>query len=358
MKGLLIYRVDLGNPSNSGVLQKLKGQYIAYQSLGVEIDTVHILNNALIFQNKKIKQLSGISTLDIHHRSFWKAMTSLDLASYDIIHLRYPYSTPYLVRFIKELPSNLQLIIEFPTYPYAQEFKAWKKVLLYVDKVYRPQVLSRASHCIHYGTEIQLLGLPCVNITNGINISSVKERKPTPSKDQQLNLLAIGKWQNWHGLDRLLKGIAASVYKDIELTIIGEGPENTSLTRLVKALELEDQVKFLGNKIGAELDRFFDPADIAVGTLGMHRKGVEVDASLKHREYAARGIPFIYAGKDPDFLDCNFALSIPKDESYVDIALLYHLKNKKLSSKKIRNYAEKNLAWESRITKVLSSSIK
>ena len=53
--------------------------------------------------------------------------------------------------------------------------------------------------------------------------------------------------------------------------------------------------------MGKELDELFDLADFAIGSLARHRSHIDKIKTLKNREYAARGIPFIYSETDEDF---------------------------------------------------------
>ena len=53
--------------------------------------------------------------------------------------------------------------------------------------------------------------------------------------------------------------------------------------------------------------------------MGRHRSGITVIKTLKNREYATRGIPFIYSEQDSDFDQQPYVLKAPADESPVDI---------------------------------------
>ncbi len=53
-----------------------------------------------------------------------------------------------------------------------------------------------------------------------------------------------------------------------------------------------------GPKMGIELDQEFQSADLGMGTLGMHRKGLTSGSVLKLREYTARGIPSVIGYDD------------------------------------------------------------
>jgi hypothetical protein len=51
---------------------------------------------------------------------------------------------------------------------------------------------------------------------------------------------------------------------------------------------------------GAELESYFERVHLGVGTLALHRKNLTEAASLKVRDYAARGLPFMLAYHDKD----------------------------------------------------------
>lgn len=70
---------------------------------------------------------------------------------------------------------------------------------------------------------------------------------------------------------------------------------------------------------GKELDDVFNQCQFAIGSLGRHRSGITVIKTLKNREYATRGIPFIYSEIDSDFEHQPYILKAPADESPVDI---------------------------------------
>ena len=64
---------------------------------------------------------------------------------------------------------------------------------------------------------------------------------------------------------------------------------------LIDRYDLKDKVIFHGALFGAELDDVFNQCQFAIGSLGRHRSGITRIKTLKNREYATRGIPFIYS---------------------------------------------------------------
>lgn len=81
---------------------------------------------------------------------------------------------------------------------------------------------------------------------------------------------------------------------------------------LITHYHIEKQVIFHGQKMGKELDELFDLADFAIGSLARHRSHIDKIKTLKNREYAARGIPFIYSETDEDLTVClTFSKHLP-----------------------------------------------
>jgi hypothetical protein len=68
--------------------------------------------------------------------------------------------------------------------------------------------------------------------------------------------------------------------------------DEINLKNLASRLRINDHIIFHGFVHGKELDRLFEQNHIAVGSLGIHRIGLNQLSILKAREYCARGIPF------------------------------------------------------------------
>ena len=154
---------------------------------------------------------------------------------------------------------------------------------------------------------------------NGINVSQCTPARYTPYTGEVLKLVFLGSsTARWHGLDRLVRGLAQ--YRGpvrIELHLVGD--VTSEIRELIASLGLREQLIFHGTCSGEKLDQIFDQAHIAVGTLGMHRKKLKYGATLKIREYMARGVPFILSYIDEDITDdFSFCLRLPPDESPVD----------------------------------------
>jgi glycosyltransferase involved in cell wall biosynthesis len=195
-------------------------------------------------------------------------------------------------------------------------------------------------------------GKPHITIGNGINVASVSIRPPLLYSGDTIDLLFMASDTNrWHGVDRIIRGLAN--YNGpikVLLHIAGNGPELPPLQKLVNMLDITGQVIFHGFATGKDLDHLFNTCHIAIGSLGLHRIGLNEASILKARDYCARGIPYIISCPDPDFPD-NFPyiLRIPADETPVDIEKIIGFAQRIYEdpdfSQKMRAYAVEKLDW-------------
>lgn len=94
---------------------------------------------------------------------------------------------------------------------------------------------------------------------------------------------------------------------------------------------------------------------MGVASLARHRNGIESLKSLKNREYAARGIPFVYSERDSDFDGMPYVLKAPADDTPLDItALLGWLDTADRTPAHIRTTIEGRLSWERQMQKVMT----
>ena len=176
-------------------------------------------------------------------------------------------------------------------------------------------------------------------------------RRYVPYRGEDLHLLCVANISRWHGLDRLIRGLGAYHGPTrVTLHIAGDGSELPNLKKIINQLDITDQVIFHGLTTGKDLDDLFNICHIAVGSLGMHRKGLTQTSELKAREYCARGIPYIIACADPDFPDdFPYLYRFLSDESPVDIERIIEFTQKVYKDpehpQKMRAYAVEHLDW-------------
>ncbi len=130
--------------------------------------------------------------------------------------------------------------------------------------------------------------------------------------------------------------------------MVGEGTELAYYKSLVQQYKLEESVIFYGKRFGSELDEIYNKSDIAIGCLGLYKKGVNTVSSLKTVEYVSKGLPVVN-GFVEDLFSSNpqFVCEFDNDDSPInlcDILGWYEDLIKKYSSKEklvesIRSFA-------------------
>ena len=156
--------------------------------------------------------------------------------------------------------------------------------------------------------EYVALGFPREKIFVAYNSVSPAPSQPLPSRPSSFSLqptvLFVGRLQARKRIDYLLRACAET--KNIRLVIVGDGPERAALESLAK--EIYPSAEFMGAKYGAELEPYFEAADLFVlpGTGG-----------LAVQEAMSYGLPIIVAqgdGTQDDLVRKGNGWQIPPDD--------------------------------------------
>ena len=108
----------------------------------------------------------------------------------------------------------------------------------------------------------------------------------------------------------------------------------------------------------AKRDKLFEQCDFGIGSLGRHRSGITHIKTLKNREYAARGIPFVYSEIDDDFENMPYIMKIPADESIVNITTILSFYNQLHATPQTIRNSIQSLSWNNQMKKVIDAIIK
>lgn len=312
-------------------------------------------NETILQSNPFGKRYSTLVKRLIYYK---KLLKFIDEKNVKLIYVRYPFSEPFFIRFLKECKKrSVKVLLEIPTYPYDEELSTFK---LFIDRAFRKYLHKYVDRVVAVSNHEEIFGIPTIRISNGIDIEEVKATS-TSKKVHAMNLIGVAGLQFWHGYDRVVTGLyeyyKTNPDRKVYFHIVGAGAELESLKKLTETLGLSEFVIFHGPKHGEELDSLFDEAHIAIGSLGLHRISLESGAVLKVREYCARGMPFVISYNDLDFPDdFPYMLKVPADESPVDIEQIlrfYDRIKEREFVKEMREYAEKNLSWEVKLKPVI-----
>lgn len=284
----------------------------------------------------------------------------------ELVYMRSEHNaSPFLIRFVQQLSSlGVKTVMEIPTYPYDQEYITFEsKCFLFVDRMFRKRLAKELHAIVTFSNQKEIFGQRTIQISNGIDFSSIK-LKENQNRVDELHLIGVAEIHYWHGFDRVVAGLAdyyskgpvdCRIYFHIVGDFSGEREKNEILP-LIEEYHLEKFVILYGSLYGPDLDLLFDRSDIGIGSLGRHRSNITYIKTLKNREYAARGIPFVYSEIDDDFEKMPYILKVPADESPINTNRLIEFKRLvNETPEKIRNTV-KHLSWKNQMEKVLIAS--
>ena len=115
----------------------------------------------------------------------------------------------------------------------------------------------------------------------------------------------------WHGIDKIIDlatHLPASCFE-----IVGFMRSDLS------DLSIPDNVRFHGPKYGKELEAIYQKCDVGIGTLALHRRGMNTTSALKPLEYLIFGLPVIlgYTETEPRLNSADYTLSIGNHEGNI-----------------------------------------
>jgi len=246
----------------------------------------------------------------------------------------YQNANPMLVHFFKRLrKAGIHCVTEIPTYPYDDEFYhfEWKyKIGLKMDQMFRNQLYKYMDALVTFSDAEKIFGQRTIRISNGVDFDSIPLHQFTnhlflekEEKNLPLHLIGVAEVHDWHGFDRVMTGIGE--YKgdrDVFFHVVGGvhpyRMKNVFLP-IINKYRIQNKIIFHDQLFGDALTKVFNQCQFAIGSLGRHRSGITTIKTLKNREYATRGIPFIYSEQDSDFDNKPYVLKAPAEDTPLNI---------------------------------------
>ena len=352
----LHYRDVIDNEKPGGIEKKVAAQIKAFNDAGLSCDFI-------LCKQPETTMSKVLSCLPFFSDGInWPDPASM--ADYSFMYIRRPrFASRELIGFIKDtkqMNPRIKVVYEIPTYPYDDEMK---NPLLYPalikDRKKRMGLKACVDRIATLTDDKGIFDIEAIKIMNGIDLSRVSLKEPAPSLEE-VHIVVVASFEPWHGLDRLIKGVidyyqSKAIHRSIILHVVGAGNVLKPLIGQVNAAGLKDRIIFHGYCNSTELDMLYNQCSLAVESLGFHRIGLTVSATLKSREYLAKGIPFICANMTDVFMDnpVDFCLRIPSDETPVDVNAVLDFHDSLYSSEtqealiaRVRSFAESHLGMD------------
>lgn len=286
----------------------------------------------------------------------------------ELVYVRcFMNASPFVIRLFKRLQKDgIKAVMEVPTYPYDGEFASLPlkyRVEHIFDKLFRNKLASYMDAIVTFSDEQQIFGQRTIRISNGVDFDTLPLHQPPLLQEraggEALHLIGVAEVHPWHGFDRVLTGLGEYYQRGGEQPVVFHIVGGVSdammhdFRSIIEQYHIEDKVVFHGKLFGEQLDEVFAQSQFAIGSLARHRSGITHIKTLKNREYAARGIPFIYSEEDSDFDQQPYVLKAPADESPIDIErIIRFLSEHHEEPADIRKSVD-HLSWRAQMQRVL-----
>jgi glycosyltransferase involved in cell wall biosynthesis len=229
----------------------------------------------------------------------------------DVIYLRHTTVSPSLLALAAAFPTVVGGDLDD-----LDEFRIRSPLRYWYARVTRDRLLRRARRIVVVTNElarhpaIVRLGRPVSVFPNSIDLACYAELPPPENTSPRLVFIGSPRLA-WAGVDKIAR--LASQFPSWRFDVVGPGPEELPGTPanvvIHGPLEREEYVPIMAQ------------ADVAIGPLALHRKGLSEASALKVAEYLACGIPVILGNAETAFPDgAPFLLQLPNTEDNVDAA--------------------------------------
>lgn len=298
----IAYLVHWDLSKETGVLKKIREQMSCWRALGHEVRLIALAPTAEVWSG-----LEGLDAIAVPRSGRWsrwrQGRTAARLArewAPDLVYTRFGPYHPALDSLSRSFPTVLELNTDdrrefgllLPRYKYLYHLATRSRLLE------RSRGMVAVTHELAraYGGH----GAPVTVIANGIDLSAYPELPPAPRTGAAVRAVFIGAHDAvWHGVDKIVT--LARQLPDWHFDLIG--PSLAAAPPNVTAH---------GPLARREYESLMAGADLAIGTLALHRKEMYEACPLKVREYLAYGIPCIIGYRDTDFPEAApYLLELP-----------------------------------------------
>jgi hypothetical protein len=277
--------------SHSGVFQKIAGQTERWRA-GGNIVRVFVATRddpdewRTRFEGSLVRRYDGpLSRL----RAMLALVDGVRRFRPDVVYLRWDLFYPPMLAF----PRRAPLVIEVNTDDLI-EYAMGRRIRAIYNARTRSLLMRRARALVFVTDELSrresFRGFPgrhCV-ITNGIDLEAYP-LLPPPANERPRLVFVGSSGQPWQGFDKV--ATLARLRPGWDFDVVGMDSDGADSPANVASHGPLDRAGVLG---------VLARADVAIGTLALHRKGMSEASPLKVREYLAVGLPVLNGYVDPD----------------------------------------------------------
>lgn len=369
MEKSALFIVFHGFDPNNGISKKITYQINALNACGIYTHLCYMdekNNKRRMVGNQVIADYgTGIKSKILKRTEFSSIVKYAIKENITFVYIRSNHNAnPFTINMVKRMKkAGMKVVMEIPTYPYDAEYLSQGMgKQIFQDRIFRKLLAQQLDAIVTFSDANKIFGKKTIRISNGIDFNSIHLKRINAVDSSVINLIGVAEIHPWHGFDRVIKGLAAYYSKPHDVIVIFHivgyfffNNDEVMYKQMISDNHLDQYIILHGKKHGEELDKIFDTCGFGIGSLGRHRVGIDKIKTLKNREYAARGIPFIYSETDEDFDDKEYVMKAPADETAIDISSIISFYRKlRLSPTEIRASIN-HLSWDNQMKKVVKS---
>lgn len=369
MEKSALFIVFHGFDPNNGISKKISYQINAINACGIHTHLCYMEekgNKTRMVDGKTIADYgSGLKSKILKRIEFSSIVKYAIKEHITLVYIRSNHNAnPFTINMVKRMKkAGMKVVMEIPTYPYDAEYLSQGMgKQIFQDRIFRKLLAQQLDAIVTFSDANKIFGKKTIRISNGIDFNSIHLKRINAVDSSVINLIGVAEIHPWHGFDRVIKGLAAYYSKPHDVIVIFHivgyfffNNDEVMYKQMISDNHLDQYIILHGKKHGDELDKIFDTCNFGIGSLGRHRVGIYKIKTLKNREYAARGIPFIYSETDEDFDDKEYVMKAPADETAIDICSIISFYRKlRLSPTEIRASIN-HLSWDNQMKKVVKS---
>jgi len=164
--------------------------------------------------------------------------------------------------------------------------------------------------------------------------------------DDNTRIISLARLDGWKHVERIIEAFSEVAIRNMFLQIVGGGPEENNLKRLVNDLDLDDKVIFYGEVSRSEALKLLSNSDIFMSTNDYSN----ISNSLMEAMSAGKGIIVLNSGKTSYMIDGTNGLVVEEEDLSTAITKLCNKEIRSLFGYKAKKYAADNFeSWDSRI---------
>lgn len=305
MRVAYIVRWDVGR--ETGVIKKIRSQILAWSDQGVEARLFVLSPTEGVWPGLGDVQLETVRSKGLweRDRSCSKLLDRVRAWHPDLAYVRFGAHYRPLERFMDNVPT----VVEVNTDDVAEYRLSLSWYKYWYHRLTRRRIVRRAAGIVSVTSELALafrgVGVPVVVIANGVDLARVEPAPPGEGKG--VRAVFVGSPGSvWHGVDKIL--VLAEELPDWQFDILGPEVQGA----------VPQNVTVHGQVDEKRAREVMAAADVALGTLALHRKGMDEACALKVREYLALGLPCILGHRDTDLTPPpDFVLELPNTSDNV-----------------------------------------